>query len=57
MQTAEVDQERGNMRNALTFISFAIMGCGIDSALDSKRAMAVWIIAAMVFAYTSLIKE
>ena len=45
------------MRNAVLFISFAIMGCGIDSALDSKRALAVWIIAAMVFAYTSLIKE
>ena len=45
------------MKNAVLFISFALMGCGIDSALDSKRALAVWIIAAMVFAYTSLIKE
>lgn len=45
------------MRNAALFISFALMGCGIDSALDSKRALAVWIMAAMVFAYTSLAKK
>jgi len=45
------------MRNAALFISFALMGCGIDSALDSRRAFAVCIMAAMVFAYTSLAKK
>lgn len=47
------------MRNAVLFISFALMGCGIDSALDSRGAFAVWMIAAIVFAGTtlSIIKE
>lgn len=47
------------MRHIAFVISFALMGCGIDSAFDSRGAFAVWMIAAIVFAGTtlSIIKE
>lgn len=47
------------MRNAVLFISFALMGCGVDSVFSSGMALVVWIAAAIVFAGTalSIIKE
>ena len=47
------------MRKVLFMTSFALIGCGIDSALDSKGALAVWVIAAIVCITTalSIIKE
>lgn len=47
------------MRHIAFVISFALMGCGIDSAFDSMGAFVVWIIATIVFVGTtlSIIKE
>ena len=48
-----------NLKYLAFVISFIFMGCGVDSAFSSGRALIVWIIAAIVFAGTalSIIKE
>lgn len=48
-----------NLKYVTFVISFVFMGCGVDSAFSSGRALVVWIAAAIVFAGTalSIIKE